>query len=121
VTLRLWNETRGALLAERTELAERALDRMRGLLGRDGLADGSALVIRPCTSIHTFFMRFAIDVLFLDDRGRALRAIGSMRPFRLTRIYPRAACVAELPAGTLARSGTREGDVVVLEDSTSGV
>ena len=111
---RLWNETRDALLADKAELALAAGARLKGLLGRDGLPEGSALVIRPCTSIHTFFMRFPIDVIFLDDGGKVLRAIPAMPPWRLTRLYPRAACVAELPAGTLQRTGTAEGDRVLL-------
>ena len=118
MTARLVNETRGAVLAERAEVALAARARMKGLLGRDSLAEGAALVIKPCTSIHTFFMRFPIDVIFLDDAGKVLRAIRAMPPWRLTRIYPRAACVAELPAGTLLRSGTTEGDRVLL--STGG-
>src|SRR5207253_2310168 len=81
--LKLVNETRGAVLAERAEVAERAWARIKGLLGREALGAGEALVIRPCTSIHTFFMRFPIDVLFLDAGGSVLRAIGAMRPFRL--------------------------------------
>lgn len=114
MTCRLVNETRGAVLAERAALALTARERMKGLLGRDALPDGDALVIRPCTSIHTFFMRFPIDVLFLDRDGRVLRAIPAMKPWRLTRFYPRAACVAELPASVLQRTGTTEGDVVKL-------
>ena len=118
MTGRLWNETRNAVLAERAEVALSARARMKGLLGRDGLPEGEALVIKPCTSIHTCFMRFPIDVIFLDDGGKVLRAISAMPPWRLTRLYPRAACVAELPAGTLARTRTAEGDRVLL--STEG-
>lgn len=117
--MKLVNETRGATLAEKAQLAVRALDRMKGLLGRAELAAGQALVIKPCTSIHTFFMRFPIDVLFLDEAGAVLRAIHDLRPWRLTRIYPRASCVAELPAGVLRRTGTGEGDLVRLVDENS--
>ena len=86
--------------------------RLRGLLGRDSLPDGAALVIEPCTSIHTFFMRFSIDAAFLDRAGRVVRAISNLRPWRATRIYPKAAMVVELPAGTLRRTDTREGDAL---------
>jgi len=88
---------------------------MRGLLGRRGLAEGDALAIEPCTSIHTFFMGFAIDAAFLDRNGKVIRAFAHLRPFRATRIYPSAAQVVELPAGTLARSDTREGDQLSFE------
>jgi uncharacterized membrane protein (UPF0127 family) len=108
------------VLANRVERATTVLLRLRGLLGRDRLAEGSALVIEPCTSIHTFFMRFAIDVVFLDRGGRVIRAIGSLRPWRMTRIYPSAAQVVELPAGTLARAGVREGDALSFFDDAQG-
>ena len=102
------------MLADRIERATTVLSRLRGLLGRDHLPEGSALVIEPCTSIHTLFMRFAIDAVFLDRGGRVVRAIGSMRPWRMTRVYPSAALVVELPAGTLARFGVREGDTLTF-------
>ncbi len=112
----LRNLTRGTLVAARVEEATRFFARLRGLLGRDGLAEGAGFLIAPCSSIHTFFMRFPIDVLFLGEGGRALRAISALRPFRTTRIYPAAACVVELPAGALARSNTAEGDQLHLGD-----
>jgi uncharacterized protein len=85
-----------------------------GLLGRDGLSEGAALVIRPCNSIHTFFMRFDIDVAFLAKDGRVVRVIPAMKPWRATRVYPSAAMAVELPSQTLARTGTREGDVLLF-------
>lgn len=90
--------------------------RMRGLLGRSGLDAGAALAIEPCTSIHTFFMKFAIDAVFLDRAGRIVRALPALRPWRATRIYPRAQQVVELPEGTLARTATLEGDLCAFED-----
>jgi uncharacterized membrane protein (UPF0127 family) len=112
----LRNLRNGAVLADRVERAVSVRARLRGLLGRDGLAEGDALAIEPCTSIHTFFMRFAIDVVFVARDGRAVRAISSMKPWRATRIYPAAALVVELPAGTLARTDTREGDALAFEE-----
>jgi uncharacterized protein len=112
---RLVNRTRGAVLAERVQRAERLGERLRGLLGRGALGDGEALAIAPCASIHTFFMRFPIDAVFLDQRGRVLRAIARLRPWRATRPHLRARQVVELPAGTLSRTGTREGDELAFE------
>jgi uncharacterized protein len=110
----LYNPRSGAVLARRVERAVTMRARLRGLLGRTGLAEGDALAIEPCTSLHTFFMGFAIDALFLSRDGRVIRAIPDLRPWRATRIYPRAALAVELPAGTLARTGTREGDTLVF-------
>ena len=113
--MRLVNRRNGAVLAERVERATGAWERMRGLLGRHDLPQGDALAIEPCTSIHTFFMAFAIDAAFLDRNGKVIRALSDLRPFRTTRIYPSAAQVVELPAGTLARTDTRPGDQVSFE------
>lgn len=103
------------MLAERVEEATRPLARLRGLLGRDGLEPLAALRIAPCSSIHTFFMRFPIDAVFLDRKLRVVRALHTLRPFRATRPYLTAAQVVELPAGTLRATGTREGDQLALQ------
>ncbi len=113
--MKLVNRRNGAVLAERVERARSMRARMRGLLGRDALAEGDALAIEPCTSIHTFFMRFAIDAAFIARDGKVIRAISDLRPWRATRIYPSAAQVIELPAGTLRRSATGEGDFLTFE------
>ncbi len=108
--LRVINTSRGSVLAERAELAASARQRMRGLLGRDGLEPGGGLYISPCTSIHSCGMRFAFDAVFVDRGGRVLHLISRMKKWRLSRIVPRAAGVLELPAGTLERSATEKGD-----------
>ena len=110
--MRLLNRRSGAVLAGRVERAVSVRARLRGLLGRTSLPEGEALVIEPCTSIHTFFMRFPIDAAFLARDGRVLRAISFLRPWRATRSYPAAALVVELPAGTLQRTQTQEGDAL---------
>ena len=110
--MRLLNRRTGAVLAREVERAVTARARLRGLLGRTALPEGCALVIEPCTSIHTFFMRFTIDAAFLARDGSVLRALSGLRPWRATRLYPAAALVVELPDGTLARTQTREGDAL---------
>ncbi|MBS2021253.1 MAG: DUF192 domain-containing protein [Deltaproteobacteria bacterium] len=115
MSTRLVNVTRGQTIAASIELAITPRQRMKGLLGRKGLDAGSGLVIDPCTSIHMFFMKFPIDVLFVDSGGTVVRAIEHLKPWRLTRFYPSARWCAELPIGALAQSGTREGDAVKLE------
>jgi uncharacterized membrane protein (UPF0127 family) len=110
----LRNRRTGAVVAEQVERAATPLARLRGLLGRRSLPEGQALLIEPCTSIHTFFMRFPIDAAFLTRDLRVLRAIPALKPWRATGFYPRAAIAVELPAGTLVRTGTREGDTLIL-------
>lgn len=108
--MKVVNETRGCVLAEQAELATKMLKRMKGLLRRDGLEPGTCLVIEPCNSIHTFFMRFTIDVVFLDEDGVVIRAFDSLPPWRTTKFYSKAMSVVELPAGVLSKTGTKAGD-----------
>ena len=86
--------------------------RRRGLLGRDGLAPGEALVIAPCTAIHTARMRFPIDVVFTSREGRILKVAAAVPAWRV-RVAWRAFAVVELAAGAAARHGLERG--VVLE------
>jgi len=101
---------RGALLATDARRATSLRDRLRGLLGTAALPHGHGLHIEPCSSIHTFFMAYAIDVLFLDREGRVLRAIEALGPWRATLPVFRARGALELPAGTLRAAGVRAGD-----------
>lgn len=89
--------------------------RMKGLLGKKELKKGQALVLKPCNSIHTFFMRFPIDVLFVDKDNRVIEAISKVQPFRLTYIYFNAALAIELPTATIQSSSTSKGDSILLE------
>jgi hypothetical protein len=108
--LRAANVTRGRELAARVAVADRPWQRLRGLIARPPLAAGEGMLIEPCSGIHTFFMGFAIDVVFLDAAGAVVAALGPVRPWRLTRIYPTATAALELPPGTVAATGTAEGD-----------
>jgi uncharacterized membrane protein (UPF0127 family) len=89
---------------------------MRGLLGRSGLARGEGLLLQPAGSIHTFFMRFPIDAVFLDADRRVLRVVADVRPWR-TAAVRRARAVLELAAGEAARVGMEAGTVLRLEVS----
>jgi uncharacterized membrane protein (UPF0127 family) len=119
-TVRVMNTTRGAVLAERAGLADSAMTRAVGLLGQADLPEGSGLVIDPCTSIHMFFMRFAIDALYVAQNGTVLRVVAHLRPWRLGPINLRSRYVVELPAGTAARTGTQPGDQLRVELVESG-
>jgi uncharacterized membrane protein (UPF0127 family) len=113
--LKVSNVTRERLLADRAERAESFGDRFVGLMGRRSLAFGEGLHIVPCNSIHTFFMRIPIDVVFLDRGGVIVKQFLALPPWRATSVYFQAKSVLELPAGTLQASGTQEGDRLVFE------
>lgn len=97
------------VVARTVETAFDRQTRNRGLLGRSSLADDAALILAPCNSIHTFFMQFAIDVVFVDRDGHVCRARRSLRPWRIQAAF-RAFAVVELASGALERSDTRAGD-----------
>lgn len=112
--MRIVNQTRNTVLADSVVIADRFLKRIKGLLDRTAFKKGESLVIRNCNSVHTFFMAFAIDVLFLDKRNRVVKVIPGLVPFRATWLYWRAAYVIELPAGMIKDTDTREGDVIAI-------
>jgi len=114
-TVRVINTTRHALLAERAGFANTVTTRAIGLMGQATLPEGSGLVIDPCTSIHMFFMRFAIDALYVSQNGAVLRVVPNLRPWRIGPIILRARYVVELPRGVAARTGTQPGDVLRVE------
>ncbi len=113
--LRVHNTTRDKRLAERVIEARSFLSRFKGLMGRRQLPMGEGLLIAPCNSIHTFFMRIAIDVAFLDQAGTVIHRLDALPPWRVTSVHLRAKSVLELPAGTLVASGTQAGDVLRIE------
>ena len=85
--------------------------RLRGLMGRPAWGDCDGLLIEPCNGVHTLFVRFAIDVVFLDGAGTVV-AVERLRPWRLGRIHPRARVALELPEGSAGRFDLRPGDQV---------
>jgi uncharacterized membrane protein (UPF0127 family) len=98
----------GTVVCERCLLAETSLARLRGLLGRSGLSSGEGLLLRPAASVHTAFMRFTIDVVFLDRDLRVLKVAPEVVPWR-TAGCRGARAVLELPAGEASLRGLREG------------
>ena len=115
MTSRLIHEPSGDVLAERLETARTHLERMRGLLGRDSLPPGGGMMIERCSSIHTLFMRFPIDVIFTASDLTVRKALRHVKPWRLAAALG-ADTVLELPAGTLARTCVAPGDRLRIED-----
>jgi uncharacterized membrane protein (UPF0127 family) len=107
------NETRNSVLADIVEVADTSAKRCRGLLGRDNLKSGEALWIVPCEGIHTWGMKFPIDVLYLDRKKRVRKIRKVMKPWRLSFCFL-ARSVVELPAGVIDQTGTQPGDQLNL-------
>ena len=108
------NKSKGVIVIPRAKVAASMRSRFRGLLGMASLPAGEGLWLTPCHSVHTFFMRFPIDVLFLDDQGIVLSR-ATLKPWRVSRWERRAAGVLEMAAGTLERTRTDVGDQLTLK------
>lgn len=115
--LRVMNVTRGAVLATEARLAANPWTRFVGLMGRAGLSPGEGLHIVPCMSVQTHFMRFPLDILYLDREHRVVKAIPAMRPWRSSWGGRAAHSVLELPAGTIAATVTAVGDQLALDEA----
>lgn len=114
--IQIINQTRNQVLAEQGELARSFVARGRGLMGRVALPASYALIIYPESSIHTFFMRVPIDVLFVDRNDRVIGLREAMPPSRpFAGVAPwRGRYVIEMPAGVIAATSTALGDQLVL-------
>lgn len=101
------------VVAADVEVARTPAARRRGLLGRTALAEGAALVIAPCCAVHTVGMQFAIDVIFVDSRGRVKKIVRALEPWRMAGALF-ASAVIELPAGALQHDAVGVGDRLYL-------
>ena len=101
-------------LATNVIVADNLFTRMKGLLGKKELPFGEALWIKPCFSVHTFFMKFPIDVIFLNKTNQVIAAVSNLTPNRMTRLYPQSFSVLELPPGTIVASNTVVGDKIEI-------
>ena len=104
----------GTTVARAVSMADTPWQRFMGLMGKRELAADAGLCLRPCSSIHMFFMRIAVDAVFLDKDGVVVRIYPSLRPWRVTRVVRKAKSCIELPAGTLAAAGVKVGDRLTL-------
>jgi uncharacterized protein len=108
--VRVENLTSGETLVTAGRVADNSWTRFRGLIGHPPLAKGEGLLIVPCSSIHTHFMGFPIDVLYVHADHKIVGIDRDLRPWRFGRFYRRVRYVLELPAGAVAATGTEVGD-----------
>jgi uncharacterized membrane protein (UPF0127 family) len=114
IRINVVNLTRQTPIADRVGLAGDGRNRRKGLLGREALAEGEGLWIVPCEAVHTFWMRFPIDLVYLDRKYRVIKIRTGVWPWRVSACL-RAHSVIELAAGTMESTGTVPGDVLALE------
>ena len=109
------NQTRNAVLAESADMADTSAKRRTGLLKHERLNPGDGLWIVPCESVHTFFMKFPIDLVYLDKKKKVRKVRHRVPAWRLS-VCLSAHSILELPAGTLEQTGTQVGDELVVEN-----
>jgi len=112
--LRVRNPSKNTVLADRAAIADTSETRNRGLLKHTGLAEGEGLWIVPCEGVHTFFMKFAIDVVFISKKKEVTKIRPNMVKSRIA-LSLRAHSVLELPVGMIEKTGTKPGDVLEME------
>jgi uncharacterized membrane protein (UPF0127 family) len=108
------NQTRNTVLADAAEVADSSAKRNVGLLKHKSLEPGQGLWIVPCEAVHTFFMKFAIDLVYIDRKHRVRKTRASVPPWRMSACLP-AHSVLELPAGTVKVTATQRGDQLVIK------
>lgn len=114
--MKLINKNNGKILADRIELADNFFSRTKGLLGKSELCRGEGLHIIPCSSIHSFFMKFAFDAVFINKKNEVVYLIKNMPAWKISKVCFLAHSVVELPSGVIKESETNIGDVLEFAD-----
>jgi uncharacterized membrane protein (UPF0127 family) len=109
------NQTRETVLANAADMADTSEKRRTGLLKHTGLAPGEGLWIVPCESVHTFFMKFPIDLVYLDKKRKVKKVRHAVPAWRLSACLS-AHSILELPAGTIKETRTEPGDQLAVEN-----
>lgn len=104
----------GKMLARNLTVASSLFMRMKGLLGKKRLSRGEGIWLKPCKGVHTFGMRFPIDVIVLDQNLGVIAIISDLKPNRITGIFKKAVSVLELPADSAQECGLLPGDIVEM-------
>ena len=119
-TYRALNRTKGTVIAEHVSVADGLWSKFWGLMGRRALPENNGLLLTPCSSVHTFFMRFPIDVVFLDRERRVVKIVPAMKPWRAA-LGGGGRDALELPTGEAGRTGIELQDQVEFEEGADAL
>ena len=111
------NLTRNTVLGDAIDIADTSEKRTTGLLKHTELRPGEGLWIVPCEGVHTFFMRFPLDLVFIDRKHVVRKTVGNVPPWRISLCLP-AHSILELPVGTIQSAGTQKGDQLAFESAS---
>lgn len=113
--MELYNNTINIKIASEVIISNKCFSRMKGLLGRDGLDFHKCMVIYPCNSVHTYFMKFPIDVIFLNREYKVIRVIENLKPFKASPLVRKAYYAVEMPARPDIKDIIHEGDQLKIK------
>lgn len=113
--MELINLSNGEIIAKDVKIANTFWKRFKGLMFTKDLPKGCALLIEPCQSVHTFFMSYDLDILFIDKEGKVVAVEEQMKPGKIGKLVRKAKGVIELPAGTIQASKTEENQVIKIQ------
>jgi len=111
----IFNQTKNTIIAKQAAMADTFRARLVGLLNRESIDDNEALIITQCQSIHMFFMRFAIDAIFVDKNNSVVGLVNNIQPGHLSPFFPRSSYCIETAVGAIQKSDTSIGDTIKLE------
>lgn len=112
----LVNQTTGVIVADEVKLATSFWLRLKGLMFTAKLPEGNALYLSPCRTIHTFFMRYPIDVVYLDEKQKIIAVDFELKPNKLGSILWNVKDIVELPSGTIKKKKLEIGQVLKLKN-----
>lgn len=113
--MKVYNSTQNNMIADEVEVADNFVTRTFGLIPKKELKEGEGLLIKPCCSIHTFFMKFAIDVLFVNKKNKIVALYENVKPWRTLPVHFSSQYVIELPAGTITAKNIAKHDIISIE------
>jgi len=111
----LLNTTKKTVIVSELAVADNFFKRFMGLMGKNDLPQGKGLMIKPCNSIHMFFMKIPLDILFVDRDNKIIHIIKDIKPWKVSKIVPGAVSAIELPIGTIDSSNTEVSDFVTFK------
>ena len=114
--MNIYNSTKDSLVSDEVKVAQSFLTRTIGLLSRSNISENQSLIIKPCCSIHTFFMRFPIDVLFVDGKNRIIAAYENVLPNRILPVHLTSLYVVELAAGQITNKNIEKCDIIQMNE-----
>lgn len=112
--MKVYNSSKNQIIADDVKVAQNFFTRSFGLLLRKSLSENEGLIIKPCCSIHTFFMKFSIDVLFVNSKNQIIALYENVKPYRILPIHLSSRYVIEFPSGSISSKNIENGNLITI-------